>query len=172
MPHTEPATAEAELVDHLRRDATWRGERPGWVHGSVAALLLTRGRLCTPAPWPDGGTPPGEPGKCYIEAVSWAAASEGELAYVEGFGWDLAWPVEHAWCAGVDGNARDLTWPRPGLAYLGLPVRAEEAVRLMSEHGPLLHGNGFASDLAVRWCREGVPAELLVDVGRPVPAAD
>ncbi|EST18052.1 hypothetical protein [Streptomyces niveus] len=172
MPYTEPATAEGELVDHLRRDAMWRGERPGWTHNSVAALLLAHGRLFTPAPWPDGGTPPGEPGKCYVEAASWAWASEGELAYVEGFAWDIAWPVEHAWCAGSDGNARDLTWPRPGGAYLGLPVHAEDARRIMCESGPLLHGNGFASDLAVKWCREGVPAELLADVGRPVPAAN
>ncbi|MFD9150948.1 hypothetical protein ACWHAO_27995 [Streptomyces albidoflavus] len=173
MPYTEPATAEGELVGHLRRDAALRGERPGWVHSSLSALLLAHGRLFTPAPWPDGGNPPGEPGKCYTESVSWAWASGGELAYVEGWAWDLAWPVEHAWCAGADGNARDLTWPRPGRAYLGLPVRAEEAVRIMNERlGPVLHGNGLASDLAVTWCREGVPAELLADVGRPVPAAD
>ncbi|MFF6852789.1 hypothetical protein [Streptomyces antimycoticus] len=116
--------------------------------------------------------PPGEPGKCYTEAASWGLASGGELAYVEGLAWDLAWPVEHAWCAGPDGNARDLTWPRLGRAYLGLTVHAEEAVRIMSKSGPLLHGNGFASDVAITWCREGVPAELLVDIGRPVPAAD
>ncbi|MFB7109735.1 hypothetical protein [Streptomyces sp. NPDC056190] len=75
--------------------------------------LATPGRLFTPAPWPDGGDPPGEPGQCYIESVSWAWASDGELVYVEGLG----------------------------------------------------------SDLAVEWAREGVPAELLADVGRPIPGA-
>lgn len=119
------------------------------------------------APLPDG-TPPGEPGRCYVETVSWAWASEGELVYVEGLAWDLAYPVEHAWCATADGTARDLTWPRPGLAYLGIPVHAEAAARIMSERrGPLLYAvEGLGSELAVEWAREGIPAELLADVGR------
>ena len=34
----------------------------------------------------------------------------------------------------------------------------------------LLHGrDGMISDLAERWMREGVPGELLVDIGRRVP---
>ncbi|MFE6166160.1 hypothetical protein ACFQ7F_45535 [Streptomyces sp. NPDC056486] len=175
MTGTESVTSEAEgwLIEYLRMDASARGERSGWVHPGLSALLLAHGRLFTPAPWPDGGDPPGEPGRCYIESVSWAWATGGELAYVEGWAWDTAWPVEHAWCAGAGGAARDLTWRRPGRAYLGIPVRAQDAARLMGEQsGPLLHGaGGLASDLVVTWCREGFPAELLADVGRPLPAA-
>jgi len=169
-------TAEAErwLVDHLRRDAQMRGERPGFAHAGMASLLLAYGRLFTPAPWPDGGDPPGEPGRCYTESASWAWASDGELVYVEGLAWDLAYPVEHAWCATADGTARDLTWRRPGLAYLGIPVHAEAAVRIMGERrGPLLYAaEGLGSELAVEWSRAGIPAELLADVGRPIPTAD
>ncbi|NWF30855.1 hypothetical protein HW130_32195 [Streptomyces sp. PKU-EA00015] len=166
-----PADAEFWLVDWLRLDAAARGARSGWAHSCLAGLLLAHGRLFTPAPWPDGEQPPGEPGKCFIESVSWAWASGGELAYVEGWAWDLAFPVEHAWCAAPDGVVRDLTWPRPGAAYLGLPVVAEAAAALMGEHGgPLLHANGAIGPVAESWMRGGVPAGLLVDVGRPLPA--
>jgi hypothetical protein len=168
-----PAEAERWLVDQLRRDAQMQGERPGFAHAGMSSLLLAYGRLFTPAPLPDS-IPPGEPGRCYVEAVSWAWASEGELVYVEGLAWDLVYPVEHAWCATADGTARDLTWPRPGLAYLGIPVHAEAAARIMGERrGPLLYAvEGLGSELAVEWAREGIPAELLADVGRPIPAAD
>jgi hypothetical protein len=76
--------------------------------------------------------------------------------------------------ATADGTARDLTWPRPGLAYLGIPVHAEAAARIMGERrGPLLYAvEGLGSELAVEWAREGIPAEILADVGRPIPAAD
>ncbi|MFJ4493167.1 hypothetical protein [Streptomyces diastaticus] len=163
--------AEAQLVSHLRVVAGYEGTRPGWVHGGVAALLLAEGRWCTPAPWPGGGTPPGAPGRCYAEAAGWAWASDGALAYVEGWAWARAGaPVEHAWCAGADGAAVDVTWPRPGGAYLGLPVRADEAVALMTATGsPLLHGpSGLPPYAAYSWCRDGIPEGLRADVGRPV----
>lgn len=64
---TDLATAttadfEGWLVDHLRGEVRMRGELPGFQHaGGVAGLLLAYGRLFTPAPWPDGGDPPGIP---------------------------------------------------------------------------------------------------------------
>lgn len=168
-----PADAERWLVDWLRGNAALRGARPGWVHSCLASLLLAHGRLFTPSPWPGGGPPPGEPGKCFIESVSWASASGGELAYVEGWAWDIAFPVEHAWCADPDGVVRDLTWPRPGGAYLGVPVAAKTALALMGEHGgPLMHNNGLVGPVAQSWMRTGLPAGLLVDAGRPLPVGD
>lgn len=169
---TEDASAAAEswLIDWLRTDAGMREPRPGWAHSGLAGLLLEHGRLFTPAPLPVG-TPPGEPGRCYIESVSHAWASSGELVYVEGWAWDLAWPMEHAWCAAPDGSALDLTWHRPGRAYLGLPVRADRAATIMgAQTGPLLHGpGGLASDAAMSWLRDGIPPGLLADAGRPIP---
>ena len=165
-------SAEGWLTEGLRHRAELAGTRPGWRYATLATLLLDVGRLFTPAPWPDGGSPPGELGRCFVESVSWAWASAGELAYIEGWALDpgIVDHVAHAWCAGADGTARDTTWPTPGLAYLGLPVRAELAKDLMLENfGPLLHGqDGMISGLAERWMREGVPGEFLVDIGRPV----
>lgn len=167
------AAAEDWLIKGLRRKADAAGTLPGWAYATLDTMLLDVGRLFTPAPWPGGGNPPGEPGRCFVESASWAWASAGELAYVEGWASDADDfdYTAHAWCAGADGAARDTTWPRPGLAYLGLPVRAEAATDLMLANvGPLLHGrDGMISDLAERWMREGVPGELLVDVGRRVP---
>ncbi|MGW1764661.1 hypothetical protein ACWCQL_11390 [Streptomyces sp. NPDC002073] len=103
--------------------------------------------------------------------MSWAQASAGEFAYVEGWAWDVAYPVEHAWCTTADGTVRDLAWRRPGRAYLGLPVRADAAVAMMGRHGaPLLHADGMVSPIAQAWLRDGVPEGLLLDVGRPLPA--
>ncbi|MFC9233617.1 hypothetical protein ACFTZI_32460 [Streptomyces decoyicus] len=174
-PRRGPSPEESLLIGELHFRANQR--RDGWVYATLDALLLDKGRLFRPSPWPDGGDPPGEPGRCFVESVSWAwAAAAGDLAYVEGYalapGDVFAEP--HAWCAAVDGAARDVTWRRPGTAYLGLPVRAEVAKDLMAEQfGPLLHGaEGLISPLAERWMRTGVPEDLLVPVGRPVPGME
>ncbi|MFD8146084.1 hypothetical protein [Streptomyces sp. NPDC059708] len=165
----ELADAEEWMLSSLRMTSR---DRDGWTYGPLSSLLLDRGRLFTPAPWPGGQEPPGEPGRCFIESVSWACAADGELAYVEGWAWD-AWMQQeaHAWCAGADGAALDPTWRTPGRAYVGLPVEVEAAARIMGEAcGPLLHGRGgLISSTAERWMRDGIPDGLLVDVGRPIP---
>jgi hypothetical protein len=161
---------ESWLIDSLTMNAR---VRDGWAHGSLPGLVLARGRLFTPAPWPDGD-PPGEPGRCYIESVSWARASGGTYAYVEGWALDpfQPFPVAHAWCAGSDGVALDPTWHAPGVAYLGVPVRADMAADVMARHvGPLLHGrDGMVSAHGQEWMRADVPTAFLVDIGRKVPA--
>ncbi|MFI9366117.1 hypothetical protein ACIG5E_34460 [Kitasatospora sp. NPDC053057] len=154
-------------MDDLITSTSLVPARPGYRYVNALALLLDIGRLFTPRPWPGGGPPPGEPGACYVESVLWASDSPDGLAYVEGVTWTGLYALEHAWCGGQDGIVLDPTWDRPGLAYLGLPVRADVASRLMWEHRDPLLAYGT---VCTEWLRDGVPGELLVDVGRRIPA--
>jgi len=140
----------------------------GYRYASVYALLLDVGRLFTPARWPSG-PPPGEPGKCYIEAASWAWGATDAPAYVEGMAWTGLFPIEHAWCSTRSGTVLDPTWEEPGSAYLGLPVKPTVAVDLMRRHGDALLTHG---PVTREWMRDGVPPDILMDVGRPVPKVD
>ncbi|MFF2374865.1 hypothetical protein ACFVUW_10830 [Streptomyces xiamenensis] len=168
--------AEAWLIAGLRRRADRARSLDGWVYSTLDALLLDVGRLFTPAPWPsDDGAPPGDLGALLCGFALPGSGLRGALAYVEG--WAADWAdfdhIAHAWCADPEGHALDPAWPRPGMAYLGLSVRAEPARALMAERfGPLLHGaDGSISPLAEQWMREGVPGDILADVGRHVPKA-
>ena len=158
--------AEQELITHLRQ-ASRRKPPSGFRYANVLGLLLDVGRLFTPQPWP-GGPPPGRPGNCYIDSVLWAAESADGLAYVEGVVWWRFYPTEHAWCAGSSGVVLDPTWSDPGAAYLGLPVHPAAAVdmmrRLGGKHALLTYG-----PVTLDWPQHGVPDEILIDIGRPVP---
>ncbi len=160
--------SEAVIVTTLALDLPGApARRDGWRYATVVELLLDVGRLFTPTPW-RSGEPQGEPGRCYIESASWACAVDG-LAYAEGLAWDGLRPVRHAWCGDAAGAAVDPTWRTPGTVYLGLPVDARTASDLMGRQaGPLLH---HSKPLLRQWLQHGVPGELLVDCGRPVPAA-
>lgn len=154
------------MISDMRNFVMLEPARPGWRYPSVFSLLLDVGRLFTPRPWPTG-EPPGEPGRCYVDSASWAWGSPDGLAYVEGVAWTGLFPMEHAWCADGLGVVHDPTWREPATAYLGLPVDARAASDLMGRHlEPLLAHGAVCRD----WLRTGVPGELLVDCGRPVPA--
>ncbi|GGK30961.1 hypothetical protein GCM10011583_73520 [Streptomyces camponoticapitis] len=78
--------------------------------------------------------------------------------------------MAHAWLSDAEGRALDPTWWPPGTAYVGLPVRGDVAAALMDERGfALLHGHGpdgLVAAHAVEWLWDGVPADVLTDVGR------
>jgi len=157
--------AERDLITDLRMMESTREPRPGYRYASAFGLLLDVGRLFTPRPWP-GGPPPGELGACYTESVLWATESADGLAYVEGVAWQGLYPEEHAWCADTSGMVLDPTWPDLGTAYLGLPVEPSIALDLMRRHRDALLTYG---PVTADWLRYGVPHEILVDIGRPVP---
>ncbi|MGW2255142.1 hypothetical protein ACWCXH_33895 [Kitasatospora sp. NPDC001660] len=162
------SSAEALMVDDMRGMASFASPRPGWRYGSVYALLLDVGRLFTPTPWPHPDGIPGEPGRCYVDSVSWAWGSPDTLAYVEGMAWTGMFPMEHAWCGDPHGRALDPTWRETAAAYLGLPVDPRTASDLMGHHREPLLAHGA---VCREWLQHGVPGELLVDCGRPVPTA-
>lgn len=60
-------------------------------------------------------------GPCYQLAQRAALAGRG--TYVEGVAeHELEGIVPHAWIERSDGTPVEVTWPRPGLRYLGVPV--------------------------------------------------
>ncbi|GGN44780.1 hypothetical protein GCM10012285_27690 [Streptomyces kronopolitis] len=143
-----------------------------WVHPTFADLVLTRGRLYAPTPWPGG---PQRPGECF--AAAHACADREGWTYCEGY---VLVPstadhtpygaVEHAWCLTADGHVAD-----PALVdgyaalYWGLPltdtfraahrkVRGDDAVLTYGAHP-------FRAQLN-EVLREGLPPGALVPVPR------
>lgn len=144
------------------------GRHKEWVYGSLAELLLERGRLFVPAELPPtvGRLPPRQ---CYANAFALASVRP-DVVYAEGYAvcdlgdGDLL-HLQHAWCVAMDGTVVDPTWATPGLAYLGLPLGPWA--------GPPALGPGliYEIDNLVPVLKAGLPADALVDVGRqPVPS--
>ncbi|MFE4527050.1 hypothetical protein ACFRMO_07610 [Streptomyces anulatus] len=159
------------LIKGLRAhvaDAPRSGRRVEWAYGSLAELLLERGRLFVPAELPTTvkRLPPRQ---CYANAFAMASV-RSDLVYAEGYAvcdlgdGDLL-HFQHAWCVALDGTVVDPTWDTPGLAYLGLPLGPRV--------GPPAFGPGLIHEISdlVPVLEAGLPADVLVDVGRqPVPS--
>jgi hypothetical protein len=156
----------ARLLAHAAaHNAALHPEAEGWRYTSVASLLLDVGRLFTAATRPV--TDRGEFGKCFRNASQYADQNAGG-AYVEGLATranTLGIQVEHAWFAQYD-TAIDPTWP-DGIAYLGVPFTAEFRLsrQLQTSEWPLLWSSQVKDLL-----HHGIPHDVLVDVGRPLPA--
>lgn len=160
------AERETWLVADLRGWAAIGDARP-WgggagVYTSMWALVLDAGRLHTWAPYP-GNLAPGEAGRCYRDAAR-LSASETDLLYAEGWAWSGLGAERHAWCVRPDGSVVDPTWT-DATAYLGVTI-PRPTLDVLAPHGQLL-GPSPGED----WLRDGVPAGVLVDVGRPVAAS-
>ncbi|MGW1180086.1 hypothetical protein [Streptomyces drozdowiczii] len=103
--------------------------------------------------------------QCFANAFALATV-RSELVYAEGYAvyavGDTLLPLQHAWCVAPDGSVVDPTWETPGAAYLGLPI------------GPVLGPPGLGPGLIheitflAQALEAGLPAEALVDLGRPV----
>ncbi|MEV6313583.1 hypothetical protein AB0M10_33980 [Streptomyces sp. NPDC051840] len=150
------------LVQELREQsgrAPRTGRRSAWAYGSLAELLLERGRLFTPAELP--ATVRRLPAQqCYANAFALASYREG-LVYAEGYavceiGGDLL-HFQHAWCVAADGVVVDPTWESPGEAYLGLALGPAVGVPGL---GPgLIHEPQMLGSVL----REGLPDGALVE---------
>ena len=82
----------------------------------------------------------GPMGLCFMNAMKMALAHPDKYRYAEGYAHSGFFPVHHAWVVDKDDRALDPTWHQknerePGLAYYGVPMDAEEAVKKMLEHG-------------------------------------
>ncbi|MEU8759468.1 hypothetical protein [Streptomyces sp. NPDC048659] len=166
--------AETVLIHCLRQyaaevDPTSEPVLEGWAYPSPFHLLLDVGRLFTPAPLPPAVAPLMVT-FCYTNAVQTIADQEDPaLVYVEGFASctvdSAVHHASHAWA--TDGtHAIDPTWPADsGCAYLGIPF-ADPA---MWPHP--LYGDGILEQYATLLpiLREGLPADAVADIGRPLP---
>lgn len=159
-------SVEGMLVRELQgaaESAPRVGRRAAWAYGSLAELLLERGRLFAAAELPFGERrlPPRQ---CYANAFAMASV-RADLVYAEGYavcdvGDGALLHFQHAWCVDPDGVVVDPTWDTPGEAYLGLPLGPRV--------GPPAHGPGLIHEVGdlVDVLMHGLPADALVDVGR------
>lgn len=119
---SQPDQVEAGLIEYLKMIDAAHGEhqrRPlPWV-----SRVLQHGRLWDAAP-AEAHPPRGEQGQCYKNAYS--AARTDRLIYCEGWAVpdnECPFPVLHAWLINAQGQALEVTWERPGIAYCGIPFQ-------------------------------------------------
>ncbi|WP_327378745.1 hypothetical protein OG393_33055 (plasmid) [Streptomyces sp. NBC_01216] len=166
--------AETTLIRYLRQraaevDPTSEPVLDRWRYLSPFHLVLDVGRLFTPAPLPPGAGPLMVT-FCYTNAAQTIEDQEDPaLVYVEGFASctvdSTVHHAPHAWATGGT-HAIDPTWPADsGCAYLGIPFADPE----MWPHP--LYGDGILRQHATLLpiLRDGLPADAIADIGRPLP---
>lgn len=161
---------EQWLIELLRRESQACAEltiKPGAHYLCLAQLFLDRGRLFAPASSPAGSEKPNR--RSHVDPASSMRNSCPEL-YVEGWAWGIRRPAIRSWYGTVDGIVRDSAPRSPARAYLGLPFNAEAVTASTAKQGAiLLRADGTLTPKAAQWLHDGIPADLLEEVGRPVP---
>jgi hypothetical protein len=106
-------------------------ERNGYV--SFADFVLQHGRPFTWSPrprWMKRGAP-----KMCFQNCGLLALEHPDLIYVEGYAWNGAMPVLHAWLTDASGRAFDPTWKRnSGADYFGIPFDSKFYRRFIYRH--------------------------------------
>jgi hypothetical protein len=172
MSKSKKKPQETDLQEYIREGLQAETSLFDVAFPEVPARFLTRSYPHLLAefgqPWRLGRATPGRPNACFANAMTCALQHE-DLRYVEGYAilWSVGLYVHHGWCVDRAGRVVDVTWPRLGGAYFGIPFRREyvEARRRAQEslehHGSLL----WPDDLDVSLLVE--PADVWLDPLRP-----
>jgi hypothetical protein len=96
---------------------------------SLFEFYLRHGRWFTPLDTLPKGVRRGTPRACWYNGQMLALTKPDRFAYAEGYAvssGDLPFPIHHGWVIErASGRAVELTWQRPGLEYIGVPIRYE-----------------------------------------------
>ena len=111
-------------------DDSWRemltGEQKGLLRlkRTFQEFVLEYGWWYEPAE-PDVTIPKGTPQQCHTNATN-LTLDDDSLIYCEGYALfeSGSQPTIHAWVTDGRGRAIDNTWPKPGVAYAGVPFRS------------------------------------------------
>lgn len=117
---------EQDLKRYLEAIAKVRSQcgKPPWMHyDSPEDFLLQHGEWFEPRALPSG-IKRGAPKCCYANAM--IVGRLLGLKYVEGYAMGVI-PLEHAWCIDDRNRIYEVTWQKPGAAYLGVPFSVERA---------------------------------------------
>ena len=121
------------VLEYLHTVARWRGDRPGFLFGSVEAYLLAHGRAWTPGP-ASVRTASLPARQCYHNAFTLARRARLGLRYVEGVAMPIGLcPLDHAWCVDADDRVVDPTWDHEGAGYFGVVFTIEQLRTLHRE---------------------------------------
>jgi hypothetical protein len=115
-------------ITYLQDQSLRRPFPSGWQFNSIEQFVLFHGQRFNRIALPKG-IRHGETGRCFQNAIRLVKARG--LRYVEGYArWrdDMPYPFLHGWCADLDGNAYDPTWPE-GTDYFGVAIELSYAIR-------------------------------------------
>jgi hypothetical protein len=114
----------AELLDFLRRSRATPAAKALLLKRTLQEFVLEYGWWYEPAE-PDVKIPKGTPQQCHTNATD-LTLDDDSLIYCEGYALFKcgSQPTVHAWVTDGRGRAIDNTWPKPGVAYAGVPFRS------------------------------------------------
>ena len=116
-------TPQDELLDFLRNGEPTPAAQ-AMLKRTFQQFVLEYGWWYEPAGLPEGVVP-ATPRQCHKNATDLALA-DNSLIYCEGYALfrSGSLPTLHAWVTDGQGRAIDNTWPRPGVAYAGVPFKS------------------------------------------------
>ena len=110
---------ERQLLTQLRNSGQSRGKNH-LLQRTACEFVIEHGWWYTPLTLPDH-IARGNENECFKNAFDLTFEDDG-LIYVEGYAvFDKGPRTHHAWVTDRQGNAFDNSWPRPGVAYAGVP---------------------------------------------------